>query len=99
MSHPTWLQQQGSDCLITVRVTPRASRSGVLGEEAEWLRIRLQAPPVDGKANAALIEWLADTIKRPKRTIALISGDTNRLKRLRITDITPEELIAKLNPS
>ncbi|MGN1359799.1 MAG: DUF167 domain-containing protein [Kiritimatiellia bacterium] len=98
MTPPTWLQQRNDGTLLTLKVTPRASRSGVLGEEPNWLRIRLQAPPVDGKANAALIDFLATRLNLPKRTIQLISGETGRLKKVLIPTLPPDEIQARLLP-
>lgn len=96
MNPPTWLQQRTDGTLLTVKVTPRASRSGVLGEEPNWLRIRLQAPPVDGKANAALIDFLATRLTLPKRAVQLISGETGRLKKVLVPTLSPDEIKAKL---
>ena len=80
--------------MVTIKATPRAAKSGLAGVDAEWVRIRLQAPPVDGKANAALINFLAKTFSVPKRSIEILSGDTSRLKRVKITGVTAEQINA-----
>ena len=71
--------------LLSVRLTPRASRDGVDGIAADAdgkpiLKIRLTAPPVDGEANAALIAFLAKTLSLKKADIAIRSGQTSRTK-------------------
>lgn len=56
----------------------------MLGWEENTLKIKLAAPPVDGKANKALCEFMAGWLNIPKRDISLLSGDTSRIKRLKI---------------
>ena len=73
--------------ILTVKVQPRASATALAGVDPEWLRIRLQAPPVDGKANKALRAYLAKTLGVPKRSVTLISGETSRLKRVGIAGL------------
>lgn len=66
-----------------VRVAPRASRTRVLGVHQGALKVALCAPPVDGKANAALIQFLSKELGVPKRALTLIRGQTGRDKLLR----------------
>jgi len=63
-----------------VQVTPNARRSEVTGLVENMVRIRLQAPPVDGKANDALLRFLADQLHLPKRALTLVNGHTSRCK-------------------
>jgi len=70
---------------IAVRATPRASKSVLLPGTPEHFAARIAAPPVEGAANAALIELVAKTFGVPKRDVTLIAGDTARVKRLTIT--------------
>jgi uncharacterized protein len=72
---------------VTVRATPRASRNEITGIVENALRIRLQAPPVDGKANKALVEFLAETLDVPRSALALIAGETGRVKRILIVGL------------
>lgn len=76
--------------ILTVRVTPRASRTEATGLHAlpdgrTALAVRLAAPPVDGAANSALLKWTADALDVARSAVTLESGDTSRIKRLRIT--------------
>lgn len=71
-------------------MVPRAARSGLAGTRDGVLLVRLNAPPVEGAANAALVDLLAETLRVPKRAITIISGKRSRLKRVRIEGVTEE---------
>lgn len=82
-------KQDGDDLLLNVRLTPGAAREALGGhwtdeKGARWLCARVRAVPEKGRANAALIALLARRLDWPRSAISLESGDTNRLKRLRI---------------
>jgi hypothetical protein len=79
-------RRDGADLLLEVRVQPRASRSEIAGLHGGRLRIRLQAPPVDGRANAALIEFLAAAFGVPRARVIIEHGLASRDKRVRIRD-------------
>lgn len=79
---------------FTVRVQPRASRSGVAGVQAGSLRVRLTAPPVDGAANEALVELLADLLGVQKRTISIVGGMTSRTKVIEIRGVSAGRVLA-----
>ncbi|WP_028456012.1 DUF167 domain-containing protein [Chitinilyticum litopenaei] len=90
-----WYQQQGGQVLLQLHVQPGAKRTGVAGLHGDALKIRLAAPPVDGKANQALLAWLADFFRVPQRQVTLLSGASARQKRVAITGSTvaPETLL------
>ena len=79
---PPWLKAQPGAVELSVLVQPRASRTRVVGEHDGLLKIQLAAPPVDGEANAALIEFLAKLLGVPRRQVELVAGDASRRKRL-----------------
>ncbi|MEO5350713.1 MAG: DUF167 family protein [Magnetococcus sp. YQC-3] len=81
---------QGSDLLLEVRVQPRASRVRVLGLHGAAIKIALTAPPVEGAANQALCEWLADELRVAKGRITIVAGAHAREKRLRIESADAE---------
>ncbi len=81
--------QAGDDLILSVRLTPGSSQEALGGawtdeKGAHWLSARVRAVPEKGRANVALIALLAKGLDWPKGAILLESGDTNRLKRLRI---------------
>ena len=82
-------RRDGDDLVLEVRVQPRAARSEFAGAFGERLRIRLQAPPVDGRANAALIMFLADAFEVPRARVGIEHGLSGRDKRVRIRHAGP----------
>jgi len=90
----SWLTPTSDGCTVTVKATPRANRSEITGADPDWLRVRLQAPPVDGKANAALAALFASIFSIPKRSVELLSGDTSRLKRIKLHGVPAETAAA-----
>ena len=82
--------------LLKLRVHPGAKRSSINGTFGEALKLDLQAPPVDGKANAALLKFLADSLKLPKNAVELKSGACSRDKTVKISGKTPDEIISAL---
>ncbi|MDD2872804.1 MAG: DUF167 family protein [Azoarcus sp.] len=80
-----WLREAADGSLtLTLHIQPGAKKPGFAGLHGEAMKIRLAAPPVDGKANAALCAFLADFCKVPKSAVSLISGETSRAKRVRV---------------
>ncbi|MDP3158018.1 MAG: DUF167 domain-containing protein [Archangium sp.] len=91
-----WLKEVPGGCELVVLVQPRASRTRVVGEHAGRLKIALAAPPVDGEANAALIEFLSDALNVRKSDVSLIEGQTSRRKRLAVRGVAPAQVMAIL---
>jgi hypothetical protein len=80
----SWLKEVPGAVELAVLVQPRASRTRVVGEHDGMLKIQLAAPPVDGEANAALLEFLARRLGVPRRQVSLVAGDASRRKRVRV---------------
>jgi uncharacterized protein (TIGR00251 family) len=89
----SWARATGDGVELLVLVQPRASRSKVVGEHDGRLKIALAAPPVDGEANAALIEFIADALDVRKADVRLADGETSRRKRLLIQGVTLEQVL------
>lgn len=85
--------------MLSVRVIPRASRSTMAGERDGRLLVRLSAPPVDGAANAALVEFLAEVLGVPRRSLTIVSGATAREKRVAVAGLGVREVLAALGKS
>ena len=83
----SWIQATKEGVELRVRATPRASRTEIAGLHADALRVRLRAPPVDGKANLALIAFLSQTLGAPRSAISFEAGATGRDKRVRVRGV------------
>jgi uncharacterized protein len=83
---PRWpcLRAHGSQTIVDVSVSPNAKKTELVGWHDGALRIRLQAPPVEGAANEALRKWLAQALGLPTARVQLLRGDTSRRKQLRL---------------
>jgi len=82
------IESRNGAAIFAVRVQPRASRNEVAGVMDGALKIRLQAPAVDNRANEALCAFLAELLKRPKSAVRLLSGERSRSKRVEIFGVT-----------
>lgn len=80
----SWFRRDGADVVLQVQIQPRASRDAVAGVIGDRLKIRLTAPPVEGRANEHLIAYLAKLFGVSKSSVILEQGDSARYKRLRI---------------
>jgi uncharacterized protein (TIGR00251 family) len=79
-----WYRWNGEDLILACRLQPKASKDEVAGLHGDRLKIRLCAPPVEGKANAHLMAFLAKAFGVAKCQVSLESGELNRQKRVRI---------------
>jgi uncharacterized protein (TIGR00251 family) len=82
--------------VLALAVAPQAKRTGADGLHDGALRVRLAAPPVDGKANAQLLAWLAAELGCPRRDLSLLRGDTARRKWVEIA-LPPAQVAAWLD--
>ncbi len=81
---------------VAVRVQPRSSRDGVAGLSEGVLRVRLTAPPVENRANEALVRFLAGALGVPRGCVEIVAGDRGRNKIVRVRGIAPDELHRRL---
>ena len=93
------LRATTSGCTLNVRVHPGARRNAITGIHDGALKISLTTPPTDGRANAALIAFLAETLKIPRPAITLTTGATTRTKTLHLEGLTPDALTTALAPN
>lgn len=86
------VEDRGKTVRFQVRLQPRASRDEIAGAHGGALKIRVQAPPVDGAANDALIALLAVRFAVPRRDVRIVSGTTSRTKRVEIHGVTRSQV-------
>ena len=79
-----WHRAQGERLLLQVHVQPGASRTEIAGLHGDCLKIRLAARPIDGEANACLVDFLADALGVAKRAVSIESGAASRRKRVSV---------------
>lgn len=90
-----WFRLDGGDTIVSVHAQPGAKRTEVQGLHADALKIRVAAPPVEGKANAELQRFLAQAFKVRQRDVSLCGGELSRSKQFRITgsSVDPRTLL------
>lgn len=81
---------------FTIRVQPRARRNAITGKFGNALKLALTAPPVDGRANEACLEFFSEALDIPRSSVSIISGQTSRNKVIHVTGITAAELRTRL---
>lgn len=81
---------------LAVRAQPGAKKSAVLGEHAEALKVAVAAPPEGGRANAALVDVLADALGVRRSQVELVSGATNRTKLFLVRGVTADAVAARV---
>lgn len=81
---------------LNLFIQPKASKNEIIGLHNGALKIKITAPPVDGKANAALIEFLSEILDVPKRQIEILKGETGRNKAVEVLGLTEDELRGRL---
>jgi hypothetical protein len=86
------IQESGSGVTFAANIHPRARKDAITGEVGDALKVSLTAPPADGKANEACIEFFAKLLKVPRSSVTIASGLTGRNKVIRIKDLSAQEL-------
>ena len=83
-------------CTLAIKVIPNAPRTEIAGWLGEALKIKVHAPALEGRANEALCEFLAEQLGLPKRAVTLLQGEKSRQKVVRITGLTADETKSRL---
>ncbi len=86
------LREAGGAVTFAVKVVPRASKNQIVGIEGDAVKVRLTAPPVEGKANDALIEFLADRLGVRRAQIEIVTGHASRRKVVRVRGVTARQI-------
>jgi uncharacterized protein (TIGR00251 family) len=90
------LQKREGGVIFPVRVQPRASKDEIAGVMDGALKVRLRAPALEGRANDALCEFLAELLKTPKAAVRILSGHHSRCKRVEVRGVTELQVLALL---
>ena len=90
-----WFSRADDAITLVLHVQPGARRTEVQGLHGDALKIRLAAPPIEGRANQELIRFLAERFQAPQRNVNLVAGETSRQKRFRVSGsvIDPASLL------
>ena len=90
------IQNSPTGATFAVKVHPRAKKNTITGEVGDALKLALTAPPADGKANEACIEFFARLLKVPRSSVTIAAGQTSRNKVIRVAGLSAEELRRRL---
>lgn len=85
-----------TEATLAVRAVPNGSRDAIVGFQGDVLRVKLRAPAVEGKANAALLAFLAETLGLKANQLRLVSGEKSRTKRLAVSGLDAAEFAARI---
>jgi len=97
----SYYQWQGDDLILSCHLQPKASRDEFCGQHGDSLKIRIKAPPIEGRANSQLISFLAKQFGVAKKAVTILSGELGRQKRVCIREPVkiPESLPIESTPS
>ena len=90
------IHDSSAGATFTIKVHPRAKKNAITGQVGDALKVALAAPPVDGKANEACIEFFAKLLKVPRSSVTIAAGQTSRNKVIRVAALSAEEVRRRL---
>ena len=96
MSLPPYVSVSKGAARVDVFVQPRAAKDAVVGVHGASLKVKVKAPPVDGKANEAAARLVAGLLQVPASAVSVVAGHSSRHKRLEVADVTPEKVACEL---
>jgi uncharacterized protein len=91
------VKESAGSATFAVKVHPRAKKNSITGEVGDALKLALTAPPVDGKANQACIEFFANLLKVPRSSVTIAAGQSSRNKVIRVTGLTAQQVRDRLH--
>jgi len=91
------IRQTRSGVTFSIKVHPRAKKNGITGEVGDALKVALTAPPVEGKANEACIDFFAKLLEVPRSSVTIGAGETSRNKVIRVVGLPAAEIEKRLN--
>jgi uncharacterized protein len=90
------IHESQGEVTFAVKVHPRAKKNAITGELGDALKVSLTAPPIDGRANEACIEFFAKLLKVPRSSVTIASGQNSRNKVIRVAGITTQQVRERL---
>ena len=90
------IHETAGGATLAVKVHPRAKKNAITGEVGDALKLALTAPPVDGRANRACIEFFANLLDVPRSSVTIASGETSRRKVIRVAGVSVHEVQKRL---
>ena len=97
---PPWIEARSDGVVLALHVQPGARRTAIVGPHGDRLKVAVSSPPAEGRANAALLEYLAERLAVPKSCLRLLSGASSREKRVAIDAALPASaVVAALAPA
>jgi uncharacterized protein len=90
------IQESDAGITFAVKVHPRAKKNAITGERGDALKVSLTAPPIDGRANDACIDFFAKLLKVPRSSVTIASGHSSRSKVIRVAELSAEEVRKRL---
>jgi len=91
------IHESANGVTFAIRVHPRARKNSITGELGDALKVALTAPPIDGRANEACIEFFANLLAVQRSAVSIVSGETSRNKVIRVTGLSAEAVRSKLS--
>jgi uncharacterized protein len=90
------LQESAGGVAFAVKVHPRAKKNAITGELGDALKVSLTAPPIEGRANQACVEFFANLLKVPRSSVTIASGQTSRNKVIQVAGLTARQVQDRL---
>lgn len=97
MSLPPWIRASKDGASIELFVRPGAAKDAVAGVHGTGLRVKVKAPPVEGRANRAVEELFADLLGLPRAAVRVVTGESSRHKTIRVSGMSPEDVTVRLD--
>jgi uncharacterized protein (TIGR00251 family) len=88
----TWIRSEKTGCIIELHVQPQARKNEIVCIHNNRLKVKIKSPPVDGKANESLIEFIAETLGLRISALELIKGETSRQKQILVHGVTASQV-------
>jgi uncharacterized protein (TIGR00251 family) len=92
-----FIREDEAGATFAIKVHPRAKKNAITREVGDALKVSLSAPPIDGRANQACIEFFASLLKVPRASVTIASGESSRNKVIRVAGLSAEEVTKKLS--